>query len=451
MLGDDADISADQEIKDLVDLIRKTIHPKYSLANVLQRGVAFHYGNIPLLVRTEIEHLFRSNKIKYLVCTSTLIEGINMPCQSIFVRGPTKGLGKPMTPSDFWNLAGRAGRWGKEFQGNVICVDAKRNNVWKNGAPTHKAKFRITRTTDDVLSDVNALLEYIENGTPRDELGQKLHLEYVFSYLMSSKILNGSILDALWARRFPAEVVQRINLLLEKRSQTLSTPNDVILRNPGISPLAMDGLLDYFQNRTKNRAEPIEGLLPVHPESEEVVNEYAKILHRINKHLGDVFGRGKRVRKLALLIVNWMQGYPLARIISSREKYYGSDNLADLIRGSMKDVEEIARFQAPKFLACYVDLLRVYMERIDRQDLIDRLFEINVLLEFGVSQKTQLSLMGIGLGRSSAIALSELISDDSMAEEACLTWLQDNDWMTHDMPALIQREIRLVLDGKRGK
>lgn len=198
LLGKDADISADQEIKDLVELIRKTIHRRYSLSNVLQRGVAFHYGNIPLLVRTEIERLFRENKIKYLVCTSTLIEGINMPCQSIFARGPTKGRGKPMTPSDFWNLAGRAGRWGKEFQGNVICVDAKRDDVWKNdGAPTRKAKFRITRTTDDVLSDVDALLKYIDNGTPRDEAIKKPNLEYVFSYLMSCNIQNGSILNTL--------------------------------------------------------------------------------------------------------------------------------------------------------------------------------------------------------------------------------------------------------------
>jgi hypothetical protein len=213
----------------------------------------------------------------------------------------------------------------------------------------------------------------------------------------------------------------------------------------------MDGLLTYFQDRTENRSKRVEGLLPPLPESDDAVNEYAKILNRINKYLGDVFGRGKRVRQLALLIVNWMQGYPLARIISSRQQHYGSNDLAGLIRNSMKDVEEIARFQAPKFLACYVDLLRVYLESINRQDLIDRLFEMNILLEFGVSQKTQLSLVGIGLSRSSAIALSEFIADDSLTEEACLTWLQENDWMTHDMPALIKREIRVVLDGKSGR
>ncbi len=449
LLGNGAEQNSDGEIQDLIELIQKTVHRKYSLGGVLQRGIAFHYGNMPLLIRKEIERLFRSNKIKYLICTSTLIEGVNMPCQSIFVRGPTKGIGKTMNASDFWNLAGRAGRWGKEFQGNVVCVDARRDNVWKNGAPVNKANFRITRTSDEVLNQADKLLTFIKNGTPREEAIRQADLEYVFSYLMSCHILNGTITQAAWALRYPEDVVQRVNEVVQQCAENMITPVEVVLRNPGISPIAMDGLLNYFQDRTEHRAEPVEGLLPVLPESEEAVNEYAKILYRINKHLADVFGRGNRVRQLALLIVDWMRGYPLARIIASREKYYGSDNLASLIRNTMKDVEEIARFQAPKFLSCYVDLLRVYLGRINRKDLIDRLFELNILLEFGVSQKTQLSLMGLGLSRSSAIALSELITDDSLDESGCMRWLRENNWMTDDMPALIRREIAKLLSGSK--
>jgi len=445
LLGNEENIGSDKEIQDLVDLIKKTIHHRYSLAGVLFRGVAFHYGNMPLLIRTEIERLFRANKIKYLICTSTLIEGVNMPCQSIFLRGPTKGRGKPMTASDFWNLAGRAGRLGKEFQGNVVCVDARRSNVWKNGAPSNKVSFQITRTADEILDRADALLSFIENGTPRTIAKKEPNLEYVFSYLMSCHILNGSILESAWTRRFPEFVVQKVAGIVQRVVDNLKTPYEVILRNPGISPIAMDGLLDYFEDRTLRRGEAVEGLLPVLPESEDAVDEYSKILHRINNHLGDMFGRGNRVRQLALLIADWMRGYPLARIISSREKKYGSDDIAGIIRNTMKDVEEIARFQAPKYLACYVDLLRVYLERIDRQDLVDRLFEINILLEFGVSQMTQLSLMGLGLSRSSAITLSEIITDDSLDEVGCLKWLEENEWMTQDMPALIKREIADLL------
>ena len=74
--------------------------------------------------------------------------------------------------------------------------------------------------------------------------------------------------------------------------------------------------------------------------------------------------------------------------------------------------------------------------------------DLNILLEFGVSQTTQLSLMGLGLSRSSAIAISEFITDDSLKEAECLKWLRENDWMTKDMPELIKREISILVKNK---
>lgn len=453
LFEDDPELLADKEIGDLIDLIRKTIHSKYFLWNVLRRGIGFHYGNMPLLIRTEIERLFSTNKIKYLVCTSTLIEGINMPCQNIFVRGPTKGRGIPMTPSDFWNLAGRAGRWGKEFQGNMICVDARDENAWKLGAPKGRTKYRISRTCDKVLNQGAELFSFIENDSPRNEAIKQPNLEYVFSYLVCSFIQNGSISNSNWARRFPQKFVHTIDEKIADKVDNLITPPEVILRNPGISPIAMDNLLEYFKDRMEKGQEShesIEELIPVTPESENAVTEYAKILNRVNRHLGNIFGGEKRSFQLALLIVNWMRGFPLAQIIKSRESFYEKrgDNipLSTIIRDTMADVEEYARFKAPKYLACYVDILRVYLEQSNRMDLIERLLDLNILLEFGVSQTTQLSLMGLGLSRSSSIAISEFITDDSLKEVECLNWLRENNWMTEDMPELIKREITILLE-----
>lgn len=127
--------SIEPELADLADLARKGVHQNFSLAPLVERGVAFHYGNMPSLIRLEIERLFRSGKIRFLVCTSTLIEGVNLSCRTIVVRGPRKGRGHPMEPHDFWNLAGRAGRWGNEFQGNIICIDPDDTHAWPNGVP----------------------------------------------------------------------------------------------------------------------------------------------------------------------------------------------------------------------------------------------------------------------------------------------------------------------------
>jgi superfamily II helicase len=126
----------DIELAALADLAREGVHPRYRLAPLVERGVAFHDGNMPSLIRLEVERLFRAGKIRFLVCTSTLIEGVNLSCRTIVLRGPRKGMGHPMEAHDFWNLAGRAGRWGDEFQGNIICIDPED----RAKGPLHKRK-----------------------------------------------------------------------------------------------------------------------------------------------------------------------------------------------------------------------------------------------------------------------------------------------------------------------
>jgi replicative superfamily II helicase len=448
------DICDDSEIKELIALIKKTVHKKYFLSNVLRKGVAFHYGNMPLLIRTEIERLFSTNKIKYLICTSTLIEGVNMPCHSIFVRGPKKGKSTPMSHSDFWNLAGRAGRWGKEFQGNIVCVDANKEDVWKNGTPKSRTKSHIYRTSDKVLNQQKDLLNFIDSGTPRDIALDNPNLEYVFSYLVSSHIQNEGLKGSIWAKRYDNEFIDNLDAKISSIRGAIGIPDKIILRNPGISPLAIDALLDYFDDRTNKRKEPIENLIPLPPEDRDAVEEYSKILLRINKCLSMyAFGfKPSRAWQLSLIITNWMRGYPLAQIISNREKFYTDKGegvkLPTLIRGTMDDVEEYARFKAPKFLSCYVDVLKLHIIQSGREDLLERILDLNLLLEFGVSHTTQLSLVGLGLSRSSAVALSEFITKDNLDEEQCLDWLKNNDWITEDMSEIVRREISTLLKKK---
>ncbi|USX19573.1 DEAD/DEAH box helicase [Oxalobacteraceae bacterium OTU3REALA1] len=152
--------SVDLELRELAELARKGVHQDFRLAPLVERGVAFHYGNMPSLLRLEIERLFRSGKIRFLVCTSTLIEGVNLSCRTIVVRGPRKGKGHPMEPHDFWNLAGRAGRWGDEFQGNIICIDPDDEQAWPTGVPD-RARYPIKRETDSVLALGDEMAEYL--------------------------------------------------------------------------------------------------------------------------------------------------------------------------------------------------------------------------------------------------------------------------------------------------
>jgi len=438
-----------EEINQLIDLIKKVIHPKYTLVNTLTKGIAFHYGNMPLLIREEIENLFNKGIIKFLICTSTLLEGVNMPCQNLFVRGPSKGRGKPMNENDFWNLAGRAGRWGKEFQGNIFCIDVNLERIWKNGPPKRRKKYPIKRTSDSVINNPD-FIKYLEEKAPKEISLYNPSYEYVFSYLSSVYARNGNLKNCNWSARFNSNIIESIENNLVKIFDDINIPNEIILKNPGISPLAMNDLLFYFTKRTETDKKQIEDLLPVPPDSENSLVIYIQILHRINRYLGNVFSR--RVNQLALLIIEWMKGYPLARIINSRESYYKRNNivvkLEALIRDTMSDVEDFARFKAPKYLSCYSDILKFYLTINNRKDLIDRMLEMHILLEFGVSHKTQLSLLGIGLSRSSSIILSEIIAKDSLNENEVINWLKSNNWIIEEMPELIKIEISNVIQKK---
>ena len=65
-----------------------------------------------------------------MFCTSTLLEGVNLPAKNIFILNNAIGLSK-FSDIDFWNLAGRAGRLSKELSGNIICVRASnKKNRW---------------------------------------------------------------------------------------------------------------------------------------------------------------------------------------------------------------------------------------------------------------------------------------------------------------------------------
>jgi hypothetical protein len=444
--GPDGDVSRDARVAALIELAQRVVHRDFLLARVLVRGVAFHYGNLPLLIRAEVERLFSEGVLHYLVCTSTLVEGVNMSCRSIFVRGPTKGRGQPMTAEDFWNLAGRAGRWGREFQGNIVCVDPERADVWRGeGAPSVRRRYAIRRTADVVLARPDELIEFVRAGTPRAEASRRPDLEYVFSYLMGQHLQYGSILDLPLASRIGADSLARVAEVIGEAAAGLETPAWVVVRNPGISPLAMDALLTRFRRPGRD---PLS-LLPVDPSSEDAVDVYTQIFSRVAGHLNVALGpAGGRSFALALLVTRWMRGYPLSRLITDRirlDRERGKTNVAASIRSVLAEVEQIARFEAPRSLACYSDLLRVYFSEIDRPDLAESVPDLGVMLEFGVAQQTQVSLIGLGLSRTSAVELGDLITADNLDEEGALRWLREGVWREADLPALVKTEVENLL------
>lgn len=97
-------------ISDLID-------PNYSLNSCIRSGVLFHHGKVPDILRQYIERLFKEDSSlepRFLVTTSTLLEGVNTPADRMIMMSAGKGLGY-LSRSEFRNLIGRVGRFSEVF------------------------------------------------------------------------------------------------------------------------------------------------------------------------------------------------------------------------------------------------------------------------------------------------------------------------------------------------
>ncbi len=90
----------DKEIK----YLEKIVSPDWYVVSLLKRGIGIHHGKTPMYLRKFYENEYNKNNIKILLCTNTLMEGINTPTNSLIV------VDDPKSAFKLNNLIGRVGR-----------------------------------------------------------------------------------------------------------------------------------------------------------------------------------------------------------------------------------------------------------------------------------------------------------------------------------------------------
>lgn len=98
------------------------------LIPLLEKGVAFHHSGLLPVLKEIIEILFSKGFIKVLFATETFAVGINMPTKTVIFtsyRKYTEGEYRMLTTSEYIQMAGRAGRRGKDDKGIVIYLPIK--------------------------------------------------------------------------------------------------------------------------------------------------------------------------------------------------------------------------------------------------------------------------------------------------------------------------------------
>jgi ATP-dependent RNA helicase HelY len=111
--------------------------------DALERGVAAHHAGMLPVFKEVVEELFSQGLLKVVFATETLALGINMPARTVVLERLVKWNGEThaeITPGEYTQLTGRAGRRGIDIEGDAVVV-------WHNGLdPRMLAGLASTRT-----------------------------------------------------------------------------------------------------------------------------------------------------------------------------------------------------------------------------------------------------------------------------------------------------------------
>ncbi|PTN48515.1 hypothetical protein DAI43_29745 [Achromobacter xylosoxidans] len=433
------------------------------MSQFIRRGVAFHYGNMPSLLREGIEASFREGELDYLCCTTTLFQGVNLPARNVFIDTPTRGnRGEPLDEAALWNFAGRAGRLGEEVVGNVFLVNYEN---WDTQPLTTRRPFKMKVAFKDAIEEgfdevVDVLEAASQSSISEDRNGADDRITAAAG-LVLFRTAQGSLDSLLDRADLNLTQVQKTHLT-ERADRALShlgLPLEVLNSSWMIDPVALASLLK--RQRELIRKSEFSKLLPVNPSNDSYA-VYNSIFRRMYKHLGGLTlsgDEGKRSRSfvnhVTVTAIKWMRGEPLTQLVHEAVKYKLSvakksprskpeQAIVDsAIRDMFTLIEQTIRFRLVQWAKAYVDLLKFALAAEGRSDMVPGVYDFALALELGVSTTTGRSLVEFGLSRITASAIASLITDSSLPPEKVKAWIRAQpEELLSQLSELIISELR---------
>ncbi len=198
-LCEDVDLSegANGEFQYAYKAISEYLDPEYNLLKCIKKGVVYHHGRVPEIIRLYVEQIFSKHQgFQFIATTSTLLEGVNIPAEKIFLLSVKKGRSH-LSKSDFQNLTGRICRFSEVFAKNHGRLNMLEPEIYiingryasKNFNPYSflEKKAKITPNDKD---EVNNIL--LKNPETKEEREQERHaLEYVENIEAGSVDIGG--------------------------------------------------------------------------------------------------------------------------------------------------------------------------------------------------------------------------------------------------------------------
>ena len=184
------------EIQNLWHLFAINLGEDAPVTRAAKLGILSHHNNIPHGIRLSVEYAVKEGLAHFVVCTSTLAQGVNLPIRYLFVTSVYQGR-EQIKVRDFQNLIGRSGRSDQHTEGSIIFPDPELYDEHEHEGRWRWEKARVLldpSNSEPCTSSLYSIFEKLLSDDGRNVLDidpVELIDEYNQNYPSLIKRLNG--------------------------------------------------------------------------------------------------------------------------------------------------------------------------------------------------------------------------------------------------------------------
>jgi len=410
-------------LKKLANDIKKDVHKECYLAEIIEKGVAYHVGYLPANIRLRIEQSFENGDLRTIFCTSTLVEGVNLPADNLFVTSYRNGLPK-MDEVEFRNLIGRVGRIKYNLFGNVFLLrmdtsltEKQYEKFLNNDVPNQELSFDLEENKLHIPALVNDLVKGdIEMTTCHEEAKDKdFDALRKFALIIMNDYASG--VESPLTGMFDEFVTPSQKTAIISNFPPEKTSNDITLSYD--QAFTLSEVIKHGAKYPELKGENDE------VDFEELVR-FLSVLSRVfkwDKYEPETLGKSFSALKwYAVILLRWIRGYGLSSIINSaiRHKaenphtgvWLGNQNIANWYNGSRSHknyiiaetlgvIENVLLFSISNYFRKFSHEYKAYhnIEHFDN--------DWYEYVEYGTTNELTIFLQRVGFTRDSATFLEQ--------------------------------------------
>jgi len=440
--------SNSQEVMRLAHLHKENLGATAPASKSAAYGIFSHHGNTPQGIRLAVEHAMSENLVRFIVCTSTLAQGVNLPIKYLIITSIYQGKSQ-IKIRDFHNLIGRAGRAGMHTEGSILFADSAVYDRRKTLSDKWKWKqvkeLLEASNSEPCVSNLLSIFEPIKSDNNKHTIPMKA-LDFANAYIRDPYVvtnLAARIANENFSRDgVERQVAWRISLICAVESFLLSHWDEKVdgLSKADVDRLA-EGTLAFFLADDKKKehirelfqllaenifanvpnpdrrkvygrtlygvrdAQAIEGwvqsnadnLLSIVGETDALDIAWPMITQHIN---GGVFTKFDKPEVLKEIAHEWISGKPFSDLLEiirkrkakmiwgTRRREFKIDHVVDVCEGGLA-------YDVALVMGAVCEFIET-LERDGTGELINRLQIFQKRLKYGLPTETTIALYELG-------------------------------------------------------